>query len=131
MDVIVRSVVKGLFPFILLFGIYIILHGHLTPGGSFPGGVVIASGIALLVISFDLKKAEDVISEWNAHVLEGLAGFFLVIIILSLSPIRDILMPSGKAFELWSGQQVLLLNVVGGVMVSMALVAIVYLLMRE
>jgi len=131
MDVIVRTVVKGLFPFVILFGVYVILHGHLTPGGSFPGGVIIASGIALLVISFDLKKAESVIKERAAHVFEGLAGLFLVFIILSLSPLRDILMPGGKAFELWSAQQVLLLNVVGGVMVSMALVTIVYLLMRE
>ncbi|MFZ7131749.1 MAG: MnhB domain-containing protein [Eubacteriales bacterium] len=32
-----------LYPFILLFGFYIILNGHLTPGGGFQGGAVLAS----------------------------------------------------------------------------------------
>jgi multicomponent Na+:H+ antiporter subunit B len=40
-----------LFPIIWLFGIYIFIHGHLTPGGGFQGGVVIASAVLLLILS--------------------------------------------------------------------------------
>ncbi len=40
---------------IIIFGGYIICHGHLTPGGGFQGGVVIASAIALLIIAFEDK----------------------------------------------------------------------------
>ena len=40
-----------LFPLILLLGAYIFLHGHLTPGGGFQGGVVIATGFLLLLLS--------------------------------------------------------------------------------
>ena len=35
-------------PFILLFGIYIIVHGHYSPGGGFQGGTMLAAGVILL-----------------------------------------------------------------------------------
>jgi len=131
MDVIIRNVTKGLLPFIIVFGVYILLHGHLTPGGSFPGGVIIASGVALLAISFGLRKAERLVKEETAHVVEGIVALFLVLVVLFESFARDMLTPTGMAFGLWSAQHVLLLNVVGGVMVSMALILIVFLLMKE
>ncbi len=40
-----------LFPIILLFGVYIFINGHLTPGGGFQGGVVIASAVVLLLMA--------------------------------------------------------------------------------
>jgi len=131
MDIIVRTIVKGLFPFIMLFGVYILLHGHLTPGGSFPGGVIIASGVALIAISFGLRKAERVIKEETAHIIEGLVALLLVLIVLFESFARYVLMPTGMVFELWSAPQVLFLNLAGGVMVSMALILIIFLLMKE
>ena len=41
-----------LFPFMILFGMYIIVHGHLTPGGGFQGGAIIATGFLLMLISY-------------------------------------------------------------------------------
>jgi len=49
---IVRTGSKILFPFIVLLGVYIFLHGHLTPGGGFQGGAVIASGFLLLYLAW-------------------------------------------------------------------------------
>ena len=40
-----------LFPLIISFGAYLVIHGHLSPGGGFQGGSVMASGTALLLIS--------------------------------------------------------------------------------
>jgi multicomponent Na+:H+ antiporter subunit B len=40
-----------MFPLILAFGAYLVIHGHLSPGGGFQGGAVMASGTALLIIS--------------------------------------------------------------------------------
>lgn len=40
-----------LFPIIMSFGIYLVLHGHLSPGGGFQGGAVMASATALLLVS--------------------------------------------------------------------------------
>ncbi|MEA1914173.1 MAG: MnhB domain-containing protein [Campylobacterota bacterium] len=43
--------VKVLFPLIILFGLYIIIHGHLSPGGGFQGGVIIGSGFLLMFMN--------------------------------------------------------------------------------
>lgn len=56
-SLIVRTGSKVLFPFIILLGAYIFLHGHLTPGGGFQGGAVIASGFLLLYLAWPGQPA--------------------------------------------------------------------------
>ncbi len=51
MSIIVKTVARWLKGFILLYGIYIVLNGHLTPGGGFAGGVIIACGFILLTLA--------------------------------------------------------------------------------
>jgi len=67
---------RVLLPVILLFGVYIFLHGHLTPGGGFQGGVVIASGMVLLLLSQTSQKLNHTIM----NVLESFSGFIYVLI---------------------------------------------------
>ena len=50
-DLIIRTVCRGLTPFIQLFGLYVIMHGHSSPGGGFQGGVILASSFILLAIA--------------------------------------------------------------------------------
>lgn len=50
-DLIIRTVCRSLTPFIQLFGLYVIMHGHSSPGGGFQGGVILASSFILLAIS--------------------------------------------------------------------------------
>lgn len=59
-----------LFPLILAFGVYIFLHGHLSPGGGFQGGVVLASGLVLLLLSRSATKINDTV----LHLIESLSG---------------------------------------------------------
>lgn len=62
-------------PLIILLGVYIFSHGHLSPGGGFQGGVVIASGILLLVLArVDFKFSHGII-----HFSESLSGVGYVI----------------------------------------------------
>ena len=62
----------------LLTGIYITVHGHLTPGGGFQGGVM-AAGVALLLI-----LAGDRIRQTHAlHVIEGFAGSLYALVAIS------------------------------------------------
>ena len=65
-----------LFPLILLFGVYIFIHGHLTPGGGFQGGVVIASGVLMLMLSNVSLK----LNKTMLHFVESLSGAFYVMI---------------------------------------------------
>ncbi|MEW6087604.1 MAG: MnhB domain-containing protein [bacterium] len=67
----VSDISRRMVPFILLFGIYIILHGHLSAGGGFQGGVVIGAGFIIYAIVFGREKAlhyvpEDVIKVTNS-----------------------------------------------------------------
>ena len=51
MTKIVRTTADLFFPFCLVFGLYVVVHGHLTPGGGFQGGAVMATGTALLLVA--------------------------------------------------------------------------------
>ena len=52
MSKIVRTISNITFPFMMVFGLYVIAHGHLTPGGGFQGGAVAASGCAMLLVAY-------------------------------------------------------------------------------
>lgn len=77
MSKIVRTVTNILYSFIIIFGFYIIMHGHLTPGGGFQGGAVVASAFALLAISYGSLKIRDMLKKENFSVSEcsGLLAF--------------------------------------------------------
>ena len=51
MSMIVKTVTRWLKGPIFLFGIYLVLYGHITPGGGFGGGVVIASAFILITLA--------------------------------------------------------------------------------
>lgn len=57
-DVILQTAAKILVPPIMIFGIYIILAGHLGPGGGFSGGAVIGAGLILYLNAFGFAKTE-------------------------------------------------------------------------
>ncbi len=56
-DLIVTTICRLLIPFIQLFALYVIAHGHHSPGGGFQGGVILGASIILLAISHDLRTA--------------------------------------------------------------------------
>ena len=62
MTTIVKTISSWVKVLIFLFGIYIILFGHLTPGGGFAGGVILASSYVLLMLAFGRKFAEKNLS---------------------------------------------------------------------
>ena len=57
-DIILQTVAKLLVPPIMIFGIYVILCGHLGPGGGFSGGAVIGAGLILYLNAFGFAKTE-------------------------------------------------------------------------
>ena len=58
-----RVIAKMTIPFILVFGVYVITHGELGPGGGFQGGVILGASIILLAISHDLRTTIERMSE--------------------------------------------------------------------
>ncbi|MDG6256373.1 MAG: MnhB domain-containing protein [Methanomicrobiaceae archaeon] len=79
MSKIVRSAANLLFPFILVFGFYIVLHGHLTPGGGFQGGAVIATGFVLMFVAYSYDFITGCIGAESLHTTETI-GLLLFIV---------------------------------------------------
>jgi multicomponent Na+:H+ antiporter subunit B len=69
---IVRVVVKLLVPFVLLFGLYVQMHGDFGPGGGFQAGVIFSAAFILYAIIFGLETAEQVITPRLLRVLTSL-----------------------------------------------------------
>ncbi len=72
MSKIVRTQASFLYTFILIFGFYIVAHGHLTPGGGFQGGAVIATGIALIAVAFNFSNVKRWIKKTHLTAAEGI-----------------------------------------------------------
>lgn len=62
-DLILQKCACVLVPLILIFGVYIVLNGHLSPGGGFSGGAVLGSGLILYLNAFGFKKTERFFTE--------------------------------------------------------------------
>ncbi|NJE84581.1 cation:proton antiporter [Thermococcus sp. CX2] len=69
-SIVLTTGTRLLFPFVMLFGAYIFIHGHLTPGGGFPGGATVATAFLLLYLAYIAYE----IPHRGFEVTEGLAG---------------------------------------------------------
>ena len=63
MSLIVKTITRLTVGLIFLFGVYIVLHGHVTPGGGFAGGVIIALSFIHLMLAFGKDTALKKLSE--------------------------------------------------------------------
>lgn len=80
-----RTVGALMAPFIMLFGLYVVAHGHDAPGGGFAGGVLLAVGPILLRLTFDLETTERVFPA--ARILAIALLGFLAFVLLGLVPL--------------------------------------------
>lgn len=75
-NLIIRTAVRLLVPFIQLFGLYVIVHGHYSPGGGFQGGVILGASFILLALAYDLRTSLRFMSERTNAIL-GNAGVLI------------------------------------------------------
>lgn len=62
-DAILRMSARILVPVIMIFGVYVVLNGHLSPGGGFSGGAIIGSGLILYQNAFGFSHARKIFNE--------------------------------------------------------------------
>lgn len=62
-DNIVKTVSRFLIPFIFVFGVYVLLNGHLSPGGGFSGGAILGSALILFSMVYGEDRAAAIFSE--------------------------------------------------------------------
>ncbi len=85
-DLIVKSVSRLIIPFIQVYGLFVVLHGHLSPGGGFPGGAIMGASIILYTLAFGIDrghlKMPHSISKWLEsgavllYIALGMVGIF-------------------------------------------------------
>ena len=71
-DIIIRTISRVLVPFIQLFGLYVIAHGHYSPGGGFQGGVILGASLVLLLITYGPRETRRHISEKSVTIFSSL-----------------------------------------------------------
>lgn len=115
MSVIVKTVTRLTVWLILLYGIYIILHGHVSPGGGFAGGVIIALSFIHLTLAYGKEMVLKSLSERLVAIWESSGALmFLTIALLGLLTggffFRNFL-PAGEPFNLFSAGTIPLSNI--------------------
>lgn len=130
MTVIVRTITRLIFPFTFLFGAYIVLHGHLTPGGGFPGGVIIAASVVMLLLAYGIERAETKVSFLQAEVLESIGGLAIVVLgllslLLGVAFLQN-KFPLGELGQLFSAGNLPLLYLGVGIKVAAGILLIFY-----
>jgi multicomponent Na+:H+ antiporter subunit B len=125
MGEIVQTVARWLRGLILVYGIFVVLYGHLSPGGGFEGGVVIASCFILLTLAGGEQQGQRFLSRRIALAFAS-AGLliFLVLALIGMGRtngafLQNVIGTSDQAwFTLFSGGVIPLLNVGIGLLVA-------------
>jgi len=79
-DLIVKTIVRMIIPFIQVYGLFIVLHGHLSVGGGFSGGAVLGASLILYTLAFGIKKSNQKVSHTFTQRIEsgGILTFILI-----------------------------------------------------
>lgn len=79
-DIIVKICGSITLPLALLLGIYIVLHGHLSPGGGFQGGVIIASAVLIYYIAYGRNKTLNIFSKSKFSKIEEFGALTFIFV---------------------------------------------------
>ncbi|MBU0687338.1 MAG: hypothetical protein KKB81_05750 [Candidatus Margulisbacteria bacterium] len=127
---VVLIITRKLFPFMLLYGCYLISHGHLSPGGGFQGGVIFGSAIILLGLVEGVALTEKRFRENLLSFIKNLGMVTFIVIgfggILAGSYFLSDWLPKGAVGTVPSAGQMLLLNLTIGFMVGTGIAVVFY-----
>lgn len=109
----------ALMPFALVYLFYIILHGHLSPGGGFQGGVLMVGVVVLLYLGHGYETTVSALSFNAMHKAEGWASIFYVLVALAGVAYLGNFCYNAFRFEgsigqLWSSGTIFLMNTAVG-----------------
>ena len=123
---------RFLFPLMLLFGAYVFIHGHVTPGGGFQGGAIIASAFLLVYLGCRGRR----IGRVSSTVAESLSGLLFVVVgLLGLTVgggyFLANFMPHGVLNQVWSAGVIPVIYVAVGFKVGSELAGVIDDLVEE
>lgn len=128
---IVRSGSKLLFPAVILLGIYVFIHGHLSPGGGFQGGTIVATGFLLMLLAYE----DFTVSHLVLSFVESFAGIFFVGIgllgFINGGTFLQNFLPVGTLNDLFSGGVIPIIYILVGFKVAAELTGLIYTVLNE
>ncbi len=81
MSNVVRTTTKLVSPFLVTYSIYIMIYGHLSPGGGFQAGVILAVSVILLLTAHGPEKLEQKITESQFKMMEIVMGIAILLLV--------------------------------------------------
>jgi multicomponent Na+:H+ antiporter subunit B len=132
-DIIVRYVTRIILPFVQLYGLYVVLHGHLSPGGGFSGGAIIGASMILYALAFNLSAGSKKLSHDVSSALESggallFAGMGIFAILLGTNFLGNKVagIPIGTPGNLFSSGAIMIITFGVGVKVASTMITLFY-----
>ncbi len=128
MTLIVKTVVRFAIGIMFIFGWYIIVYGHLTPGGGFAGGTILACGYVIVTLAFGKELALRKMSDMAASIVDNTCALLFVTVPLIGFAFGYFFLnfaPHGTPFNLVSAGFIPFYNIILGLKVTSAVFAIV------
>ena len=118
-NIVPRCGADSLLPLMLVYMLYIILHGHLSPGGGFQGGVLMVAVVTLLYLGRGYETTTRALSANFLHGAEGFASIVYVALAMmgvavGLQFCQNILFQQGQIGDLYSSGTIFWMNVTVG-----------------
>ena len=79
-DIIIKNITRIIIPFAQVYGIFVILNGHISPGGGFAGGAIIGTSLILYTLVFGREKGKKKFSHKASEIAES-GGILLFVIV--------------------------------------------------
>ena len=126
---IVKKVAQLMSGIICVYGIYIVVHGHLTPGGAFAGGIILAGAFILLILAFGSEIIKLRKEETGSSITESISLLVAIImaalgLLIGSKVFFANYLPKGEIGELVSAGAVPIYNILIGIEVAAAIVTI-------
>ena len=121
-NVVLRCGADSLLPLMLVYMLYIIFHGHLSPGGGFQGGVLMVAVVTILYLGHGYETTTRTLSANLLHGTEGFASvMYVALAMLGVSIgamfCQNILFKHGDIGDLYSAGTIFWMNITVGLKV--------------
>ncbi|NLC72204.1 MAG: hypothetical protein GX684_00305 [Ruminococcaceae bacterium] len=126
-DQMLRSTVSVFAPFITVFGVYLVLNGHLSPGGGFAGGTVLGAMLILISAAYGHARVSAFLTSYLISLLMSFALLVYALIkafaFVSAAVGENLLPVHGNIGSIYSAGFILPLNICVGIVVSLTVFA--------
>jgi multicomponent Na+:H+ antiporter subunit B len=137
-DFVLKRMALLLLPVMQVYGLYVVFHGHLSPGGGFAGGIIIGLSMICYAIVFGVESGGDGIPDRILTLVEsfgtywyGAAGLLGIVQGGALFISKGAGIPMGQVGNLLSGGSILIVTLGVGIMVGSTMVTLFYSLTEE